>query len=236
MNLLDIAVLALFALFLLAGWYRGFVSTLLSIGAYILSALLAFLLMPLVSNGVKSSESLYNTMLYYTEGAEFVMDVNVELARTPISSISTEQLNGVMAQVNVPHPIGARITENIATEAFAGQGVTTLGDYFNQTIVCVFINILSFLVLFAAFRLLMAFIIHLLDYAQGGYPVLHTADGLIGSGFGLIRGFLAMFILFTAVPIFMVVLPTIVTPFIQESFFGAFFYNSNFLLSLMPGV
>ncbi len=238
MNIVDIVVLGLFALFLLCGWFRGFVSTLLSIGAYIFSAAIAFLTMPLLANWVKSNAGLYKTMLYYTEGSEFVTGVSggVELAKTPISAVSAPQLSGVMQAAEVPHPLGERISENIAKEAFAGKGITTLGEYFNETIVCVFINILCFLALFAIIRLVLAFVIHLIDYARGGYPVLHTADGLIGSGFGLIRGFLAMFMVFTAVPIFLVVLPDIVGPYIDASFFGGFFYNSNFLLSLIPGV
>ena len=37
MNLLDYAILAIFAAFLLSGVYKGFLSTLLSIGCYIVS-------------------------------------------------------------------------------------------------------------------------------------------------------------------------------------------------------
>lgn len=43
MNLLDYAILAVFAVFLLSGIYKGFLSTLLSIGAYIVSWLVGIL-------------------------------------------------------------------------------------------------------------------------------------------------------------------------------------------------
>jgi len=235
-NILDIVVIGLFALFLLSGWFRGFLFSVFSLGAYLLSCLLAMLFMPNLAQSIKGNAELYNTMLYYTEGAEYVTSVNVELARLPIDTLSAEELTGVMQAAEVPYPISQRIAENIAKESFAAQGVTTLGEYFNQTIVCVFINILSFLLLFLAIRAVLAFVIHCVDFARKGYPVLLTADGLIASGIGLIRGFLAMFLIFTAVPIFLVVLPEFVSPYIEGSFLGSFFYESNFLLRFIPGI
>ncbi len=232
MNLLDVAVLALFAFFLLSGWYRGFVNTLLSLVAYTVSCGLALLIRPLLENAVKHSADIYNAVLYYAEGGELVGDV--ELSRTAISQLSAEQLSGVMENAQLPVPMGARITTNIAREAFAKDGLTTLGDYFNQTIVNVFINILCVLLLFVAIRLLLGFVIHMIDYARDGYPVLHTTDGLLGACFGLIRGFLAMYVLFMLAPIALIVLPSLVK-YIDASYFGSFFYNSNFLLRLIPG-
>lgn len=232
LNLIDIAVLVLFAFFLLAGWYRGFMNTLLSLGAYIVSCGLALLLRPLLSNWVRGNASLYNMALYYAEGGELVKDAG--LARTNIGSISSGQLAGVMESANLPIPLEDRIMQNIATEAFAEDGIFTLGDYFNQTIVNVFINIVCILILFVIIRLIFAFFIHLFDYARKGYPVLQTADGLLGACFGLIRGFLAMFIVFMIVPVVLIVLPNMES-FISESFFGNFFYTSNFLLRLVPG-
>lgn len=231
-NLLDIAVLAVFAFFLLAGWYRGFVNTLLSLGAYTLSCAGALLLRPLLTNWVEGNAELYSMALYYAEGAELVN--NVELSRTAVSTLSAEQLSGVMEKAALPVPMGARITENIAREAFAKDGITTLGEYFNQTIVNVFINIACVLLLFVVIRLLFAFAIHLVDYARNGYPVLHSADGLMGACFGLIRGFLAMYIVFMLAPVALIILPK-VGEFIDASYFGSFFCNSNFLLRLIPG-
>lgn len=232
MNLIDLAVLVLFAFFLLAGWYSGFVSTLLSLGAYVLSCGFALLLHPLLGNWIKGHETLYHTILYYAEGSELVNDV--ELARANISSISSAQLSGVMETAELPIPMESCIAKNVAKEAFASDNIFTLGDYFNQTIVNVFINIISVLILFVIIRLVFAFVVHLFDYARKGYPVLQAADGLLGACFGLIRGFLAMFIVFMVVPIILIVLPSLGS-YLSESFFGNFFYGSNFLLRLIPG-
>ena len=184
MNPIDIAVLVILALFALAGLYRGFLTALFNLGAYLVSILLALLFMPLGANGIRSSESLYNMMLYYTEGSEYI--TNAEYVRADISSISSQELSDIISNAHLPYPMAKEISENIATEAFADQGVTTLGDYFNQTIVCVFINILVFLAIFALVRLILAFVINGVDYAWS-FPLLRSGDSLLGMGLGVLR-------------------------------------------------
>lgn len=235
MNLIDIAVIGVLALFILHGIYKGFLPTLLSIGAYILAWLAAIVLLPVGSNSIRGSEKLFNTMLYYTEGSEYVNDV--ELARKSIDEISTDTLNAVFAKADLPYPMAKNIADNIARESFAENGITTLGDYFNQTIVIVFINILVFIAMFAIIRIILAFIINGVDYAWT-LPKLRVADRTIAGGIGLIRGILAVFLLFMLLPIVLIVLQgkfAFLTDMVNDSMMAKFFYRTNFLLSMMPG-
>ncbi len=235
MNLIDIAVIGVLALFILHGIYKGFLPTLLSIGAYILAWLAAIVLLPVGSNSIRGSEKLFNTMLYYTEGSEYVNDV--ELARKSIDEISTDTLNAVFAKADLPYPMAKNIADNIARESFAENGITTLGDYFNQTIVIVFINILVFIAMFAIIRIILAFIINGVDYAWT-LPKLRVAERAIAGGIGLIRGILAVFLLFMLLPIVLIVLQgkfAFLTDMVNDSMMAKFFYRTNFLLSMMPG-
>ena len=235
MNLIDIAVIGVLALFILHGIYKGFLPTLLSIGAYILAWLAAIVLLPVGSNSIRGSEKLFNTMLYYTEGSEYVNDV--ELARKSIDEISTDTLNAVFAKADLPYPMAKNIADNIARESFAENGITTLGDYFNQTIVIVFINILVFIAMFAIIRIILAFIINGVDYAWT-LPKLRVADRAIAGGIGLIRGILAVFLLFMLLPIVLIVLQgkfAFLTDMVNDGMMAKFFYRTNFLLSMMPG-
>ena len=235
MNLIDIAVIGVLALFILHGIYKGFLPTLLSIGAYILAWLAAIVLLPVGSNSIRGSEKLFNTMLYYTEGSEYVNDV--ELARKSIDERSTDTLNAVFAKADLPYPMAKNIADNIARESFAENGITTLGDYFNQTIVIVFINILVFIAMFAIIRIILAFIINGVDYAWT-LPKLRVADRAIAGGIGLIRGILAVFLLFMLLPIVLIVLQgkfAFLTDMVNDSMMAKFFYRTNFLLSMMPG-
>ena len=129
------------------------------------------------------------------------------------------------------------IADNIARESFAENGITTLGDYFNQTIVIVFINILVFIAMFAIIRIILAFIINGVDYALT-LPKLRVADRAIAGGIGLIRGILAVFLLFMLLPIVLIVLQgkfAFLTDMVNDSMMAKFFYRTNFLLSMMPG-
>ena len=96
----------------------------------------------------------------------------MELTRTPISEVSLEQLNTVIENADMPLPMGNRVAHNVAVEAFAADGITTLGDYFNQTIVCVVINIVSLVAVFLLSRLVIGFIIECVAHGRGGFPRL----------------------------------------------------------------
>jgi len=233
MNFIDIAIILILAITILGGLYRGFVSTALNVCATAASILFGRIFIPLVSNMVKGSADLFQMLLYYTEGSEYVAITDVELTHSSISSISSEQLHTVLQNADMPIPMDRCVLKNIASEAFSKSGVTSLGDYFNQTIVCVVINILALLILFTIFRLLVGFLIRGIEYGRGGFPVLSRGDGIIGAGVGLIHGVLMLFVIFLAVPVLLTVLPKLYE-FLSESFFGEFFYKANFLLSIIP--
>lgn len=233
MNFIDIAILLILAITILGGLYRGFVSTVLNIGATVVALLFGRIFIPIVSGLVKGNADLFNMLLYYTEGSEYVALTDVELTRSPIASISTDQLHTVLENADMPIPMDRCVIKNIASEAFRNTGVTTLGDYFNQTIVCVVINILALMILFIVLRLLFGFLVRGFEYGRGGFPVLSRGDGIIGAGLGLIHGVLMLFVIFLIVPVLLTVLPKIYE-FLRESFFGEFFYQANFLLSIIP--
>ena len=233
MNFIDIAILLVLAITILGGMYRGFVNTVLNIGATIASLIFGRILIPVVSGLVKGNVDLFNMLLYYTEGSEYVALTDVEMTRSSISGLSTEQLHTVLQNADMPLPMDRCVIHNIASEAFRDKGITTLGDYFNQTIVCVVINILALLAVFIIVRILLGFVVRGMEYGRGGFPVLTRADVIIGAGLGLIHGVLLLFVIFLLVPVALTVLPKLYE-FLSESFFGEFFYKSNFLIALIP--
>ncbi|MDO4567659.1 MAG: CvpA family protein [Clostridia bacterium] len=234
MNLIDLAVIAVFVLVALNALRKGFMHTALSTALMLLSVLLAFIFMPVMANAVKADDGLFNTLLYYTEGSEFINDS--ELARRDITTLSTEEVNTIVTNANVPHPIGREIRENILTDAFAADSVVTLGDYFNQTMVRCFINIASFVLLFLCFTIVLGFLLNWFDYSYR-LPRFTKYDALFALAASLLEGMLAAFVVFTVIPVALTLLPLdFVRDMIDESLCARLFYNSNFLLSLMPGV
>lgn len=234
MNVVDIAIVLVLAIMVLGGWYRGFVAAVTGIAATLLAWIVALACISPVANQVKANEKLYSMMQYYTEGAEYVAVTDVELTCAPISGVSLDTLNTVIENADMPLPMGERVAHNIAVEAFSADGITTLGDYFNETIVCVVINIFAALAVFVLARLAIGFVVECVAHGRGGFPALTRLDGLVGAGVGLLHGVLLLFLLFLLVPIALTVLPRLYE-FLEESFFGEFFYRANVFLSMIPG-
>ena len=233
MNIRDIAVLAVLALFILAGLYRGFLPTLMSIAANVISWASGMIFMPIVSHMVTGNKALFNMLLYYTEGSEFIGDV--ELAKTAVSSINSTNLTSIINKSSLPMPFAKEIAANVKNRAFEAAGAVTLGDYYNQTIVCVVINIIAFLLIFCVIRILLALIIEGVDYSLR-LPVLTQLDKPLSAGFGLLNGICIMFIAFMVMPMILIILDfDFVHNLVDSSFFTPIFYNANLLLSLIPG-
>ena len=92
MNFVDIFILLVLAVCVLGGYYKGFLSTLVRIGMTLLSFFLALSLSPLLSGAVRGQQDLYDMLLYYTEGSEYVAATDVELTRAGISQVTSEKL------------------------------------------------------------------------------------------------------------------------------------------------
>ena len=234
MNAIDVGVLLILAIAVLSGFYRGFINAALGTIATVISYVAGLLGLRAVAAAIKGHDALYNMLLYYTEGAEYVAATDVELTRIPISQVSSDRLKAIVDNADMPIPMGNRVIQNVASESFANQGITTLGDYFNLTIVSVVINIFSLLIIFAVLRVILGIIIQSVEYGRNGFPSLVRGDGLIGAGIGLLQGLLILFAIFLLMPICLTVLPKLYE-FVSESFFGNFFYKANFLLYLIPG-
>ena len=233
MNIVDWLILLVMAIMILGGWYRGFLSTLISLGATILAWGIAMLLVSPVSAAVKSDDTVYQMLLYYTEGSEYVAKTDVELTRAPIDSVSAETLETVLSNADLPLPMESCVSRNIAVEAFAEEGYTTLGDYFNLTIVTVVLHIAAIILVFFIARLALGFCIGILEHGRGGFPTLVTGDSPIGAGVGFLHGVTVISLVFLLAPIALTVLPRLYT-FLEDSLFGEFFYNANLFIRLIP--
>jgi len=234
MELLDLGIVAVFLLFALAGWHNGFFLSMLNTAGYFVSWLVSLLVSPAVARMILGNADLSTAMLYYTEGAELVTDV--ELRRLAVHQLSSANMNEILTNADLPVPLDTLTARNMAGEVFKEQGISTVGDYFNQTIVNFTINVVAFLLVFFVVKLIITFILKAVDNTAG-FPMLKHFDGPIGAGFGVVRGFFAVFVLFMVVPTLLVVLPfDSVGEYIGGSFFGRFFSQSNFLLSFISGV
>ena len=233
MNYLDLAILIIFGLFILHSYYKGFLISVFGVASFFISWLMATFFSPMAAAKIFSYENLTNMMLYYTEGSEKIQ--NIEFARLNVAGLSADQLDQIIASSDLNPPLDDLIRANISGQAFKSIGLVDVGSYFNQTIVNFTVNVVSFIIVFMIVRLLLALVIGCLDYLRI-IPRLKHFDSLMGMGLGVVNSFFAVFVLFMLVPILLTVLPfPNVSDYINSSFSGTFFYNSNFLLSLIKG-
>lgn len=231
--MVTILILIILGVCILAGYYRGVIYSAVSIGLTLLSFFLALLLIPVVAKPVRQSKTLYGSLLYYFEGYEFVSKTSVELIHDPISTLDREALSDVVDNAALPLPLGGAVEKNIRREAYAKDGITTIGDYFNQTIVDVVLNILSLLLLFVVLRILFGFILRMIDYGSYGLPTLKQFDPLFSCGIGFLHGVVLLYIFFLLAPVILTIVPKLGRELVNTPLSG-FFYRMNPFMWLVP--
>lgn len=231
--MVTILILVILGLCILAGYYRGVIYSAVSIGLTLLSFFLALLMIPVITGPVRESKTLYGSLLYYFEGYESVSKTSVEMIHDPVSSIDAETLSEVVENAALPLPLGSAVTKNIRREIYANRGITTLGDYFNQTIVDVVLNILSLLFLFVIIRVLLGFILRMIDYGRRGLPALKRFDPLFSCGIGFLHGVMLLYICFLIAPVILTIVPKIGRLLFDTPLSG-FFYRMNPFMWLIP--
>ena len=233
--MVDLMILLILAIALLAGYYRGVIYSAINLGVSILSFVMALLLCTTLSGVVQKRQSLYEMMLYYFEGYEYINETSVELVHVSVSQIGEKELAVVVKNADMPSPFDSAITGNVKKQVYEDRGIYSLGDYFNQTIVDTVLNIISLLLLFLIFRLLFGFVLRLIDFGAAGLPRLKQFDVPLACGIGLLHGVLLVSVLFMLVPLMLVVVPRL-SKFIDGSLLGGFFYRGNVLLRMVPTV
>jgi uncharacterized membrane protein required for colicin V production len=231
---LDLLFIILIAIAVFEGIYRGFLHSSLSLGAFFLSTITSYLFYPVVSAAVKASPSMFKFLVYYTEGAEKIK--SFEDASLLVNGLAPEKLDSIISNSTAAQPFLTLIRQNIETNAFAKDGLTTVGEYFNMTIVSAVLNILSFLLVFVIARILFAFVLGAINYTVE-FPELKRYDRTVGGLFGATRGMMLCFLVTMAVPVMFLVMPVDrVTEYFQNSPLGMFFYSNNFFLNLIRGI
>lgn len=236
MGLVNLAIIGVFAVFVLAGVYKGFLWNLAALGASVLALLTALIFMNSVSKLIVKNQGIYSAMLSYTEGKEDIYDV--DLVNREISSLTNAEIDEIMERSNLPFPFMERVRENILSEALKDRGIVTLGDYFNQSKVMVFVNIISFILIYVAARIILTVLISWADYAFK-FPKLRIplTDQVAGGAVGFIRGIIDVSVVFMVTPVILTVLPfDQIQDMLTNSALASFLYNSNLILRLIPGV
>jgi hypothetical protein len=203
----------------------------LNLGGFFVSWLISLLTYPLLSKTLINSE-FFSSLKFYIEGAERVN--NFEAANMAVSGLSKSDLSSIMANAKIASPFNNAIIANIKAQAFASQGLKTVGEYFDMTIYCIIINIIAFWLIFVCLRLLFTLFTNAYSYSSN-LPQLQRFDSAAGGIVALFRGFFSMHVVFMIIPIALMMVPSQVTNILNSSFTTSLFYSGSTILPFIAG-
>lgn len=233
MNLIDYGIVILIMVFTLFGFYRGFLQSLLNLGGCLLSFAASFWLFPKLADAVAGNPQIVRMLSGYTDSASALGDL--DLSSLAVNTLNNTGISDIISKANLPDPLGKLLGENLTQQAFSPMGdlATNVGDYVNQTIISVSINVLSFIVCFVLSFLVITILINLLK-SVFRFPLLKQLDWLVGGLFGFAIGTVTCFVIFTAMPILQSVIPIDnFQQLISESALAGIFQNGNLVISIM---
>ena len=231
--MVDIIILLILGCGLLSGLYRGFIHSVLNLGSGLLSFVISFALYPKLADVVSGNPEVIRMISSFTDSESLLGDL--DLSNRLVSALNPDSIAGIVEKANLPEPIGTLLGHNLAGQVFSPLGnlATNVGDYVNQTVISVSINVLCFLVCFIACFVLLTIFANLIR-AVFRFPVLKQLDSLAGGVFGLLTGVLICFALLTLLPLLESVVPL---PGFREAVDGSvlagYFTNGSLIISIM---
>ena len=233
MNAIDIVIIVIIGLSTLLGLYRGFIQSVLNLGCGLLSVVGSFWLFPKLSDILSSNTGFTRFISTYTDSGILLGDL--DLSSMLVSALNEQHIAGIVSRAGLPAPLDTLLSHNLAQKVFAPLGdlATTVGDYVNQTVLSVSINVLCFLLCFLLCFVAATILVNMLR-AVFRFPVLKHFDWLMGGAFGFLLGVLMCFVVFTTLPLVESLIPMEnFRLLVEESQLAQFFKNGNLIISIM---
>lgn len=231
MNVVDIVIIAIMGLSVLVGLYRGFISSVASLGGCLLSLGLSFWLSPKVATAIQNNPEILKTLVSYTDAATKIGDQT--LSSTSVTSLSQGAIADILNKVRLPAPLSTLLQSNLENKVFGTAA--DVGSYVSQTIVGAILNVICFILCFVVLMLVLHFVLNFLKVVFK-FPVLKQLNAVAGGAFGLLRGALLCFVAFALLPLIQTMVPvTGVNELITQSALAPLFNSGNLILAIMNG-
>lgn len=231
MNIVDIVIIAILGLSVLIGLYRGFISSVASMGGCLLSLGLSFWLSPKLAAWVQSNPEILKTLASYTDAATKIGDQT--LASTSVTSLTPNTITDILGKVSLPAPLNTLLQNNLENQVFGPAA--DVGSYVSQTIVGAILNVICFVVCFVVLLIVLHFVLNFLKVVFK-FPVLKQLNSIAGGAFGLLRGTLLCFVAFALLPLIQTVVPVAgINDLVAQSALAPLFNSGNLILAIMNG-
>ena len=231
MNIVDIVILAILGISVLVGLYRGFISSVASMGGCLLSLAASFWLSPKLAAAIQNNPDMLRTLLSYTDAATRIGDQ--ALASSSVSSLTSGTIADILNRVSLPPPLNTLLQSNLENQAFGLSA--DVGSYVSQTVVGAILQVLCYVVCFVVLLVAFHFLINFLKVVFK-FPVLKQLNALAGGLMGVLRGALLCFVAFALLPLIQTVAPIQgIQELVDQSALAPLFNSGNLILAIMKG-
>lgn len=228
MNWLLIVVLAIIAVCMLIGYFKGFVKMLFSLCSIVLAIVLVSAVRPYVNEFLRTSTPLYNTVKNSADNMiseQFGYGEEMESIDSDVSA----QVKAI-EQMELPGILKNSLLENNNAEVYRMLAVSKFSDYVSGYIAYIAVNAVGFVFSFLFVMLILSVIFGVLDI-MAKLPVIHGINKIAGCLLGLAEGLVIVWIGCILLTIFgSTDLGQETFRLISQDAILGFLYNNNLLL------
>ncbi len=239
MNVIDIGILVVLAISVIYGAYRGFLGSVLSLGGFLLSVVLALSFGPVLSDALMQNEGIHETLVGYTEFSMKSGSVN-DISANEINSGNGEWeiwVDNTLARIGMPQSISGFVRKCLVDgNKFVTNAVQTGKERIQNTMAGIILRILCYLLMFFIFSLIFGVINALIRHVFK-LPILKQLDWLAGCGLGLLRGCILLYAIFLLEPIITSLAPIDgLSMVLRESSLAGIFTSGGFFITAVNGI
>lgn len=219
--IVDLIIVAIIAVCVLIGYYKGLTGSLLKIVSFLLALVITFILFKPVSNFVIKHTN-------WDEGLE-------QAIRTTVikedEEVLEEKEEDKKEQQSMPDVIVNYINKSV--EDAGNQAKTAIVDSTARNVAVLIINIAVAIALFIISRIILLLIKGLAELITK-LPVIKQCDKVGGVIYGLLQSLIIIYVILAIISfISPMISGTGITQQIQKSYIGSMMYNNNLLLKII---
>lgn len=194
MNWLDAAIMIILFLNMISGLRKGFITTFFGVAGIVASLYTALFYHNRITLYLNSNYSFMDKIKMFLDSK---LTIPLEAAGTRLNDMAHVQLQQNISGLDLPEPVKNMLIKNASdiNINFFG-GAATLGNYVTTIVSDMIVNLLSFLIVFMAVKLVFSVITFFLDQIAQREG-LSFYNRLIGLGFGAVKGIIIVMILIT---------------------------------------
>lgn len=239
MNWLLLVAVAIIGVCAVIGWRVGFVKSVFSLISTIAVIIITILVSPIVTNMLKSSETISGTIQSKLEDfidlSGVAENLGSEEEKDPAAFIDGLQLPESIKET-IKNSLTTTLEEKEAQAAdFVGEQLNSLEVYICELLTNIILNAIGFFVTFLVAAVGIAVLCFVLDVISK-LPVLHQINTLAGVAFGALEGLVILWIVFVIITMLgSTNFGQTCMSMISESKILSFLYDSNVLSKILLG-